>query len=481
MNVPDWRTFALEQRVLIESAADGSRLVVWLPGDRDGKFQYWQRIGSVARAEVTSIGGLCTTDATLVPARQQIGRSLGQFWTGLRKSKGKRSFLLPDGSHAEQCGDRQGDLLLVWAEDGEHLDLERVMAHWPQRTDARKLGPNLYLVAGVGTPRATSEKALEFPPGASPREHAEQLLAAALKSGDRRQLATATADLGIILLSEADAQGAIKALESALAISRELGDRAGQTDVIGNLGMALLAVGQPVRARALFEEEITDARAAGDRFEEKVALERLGIAYWTLHDFPRALAFFENAETMARQVGDRQQAANVLWHQAIQHAELGRRDLATAKAEEAVTLFKLLGKPQADWYGAQLQKFRMGLFDEPASGPVAGVSASMSPHAYLGGSIVSSVMAGQNQAGPTPAKQQGGPGLLRMAMSATKAMASFVGSGFKTTPPDLQQKRIQTCAACEHHTGMRCKVCGCFTQAKSRLLHEDCPIGKWPG
>ena len=66
-------------------------------------------------------------------------------------------------------------------------------------------------------------------------------------------------------------------------------------------------------------------------------------------------------------------------------------------------------------------------------------------------------------------------------MSATKAMATFVGSGMKTTPADLQQKRIQTCVACEHHTGMRCKVCGCFTHVKSKMMHEDCPIGKWPG
>jgi hypothetical protein len=67
-----------------------------------------------------------------------------------------------------------------------------------------------------------------------------------------------------------------------------------------------------------------------------------------------------------------------------------------------------------------------------------------------------------------------------MAMSATKAMAGFVGSGFKTTSPEVQQKRLQTCAVCEHHTGLRCKICGCFTNVKSRMLHEDCPIGKWP-
>ena len=67
-----------------------------------------------------------------------------------------------------------------------------------------------------------------------------------------------------------------------------------------------------------------------------------------------------------------------------------------------------------------------------------------------------------------------------MALSATKAMAQFAGSGFKTTPPEVQRQRLQTCATCEHHTGMRCKICGCFTAAKSRLLQESCPIGKWP-
>ena len=70
--------------------------------------------------------------------------------------------------------------------------------------------------------------------------------------------------------------------------------------------------------------------------------------------------------------------------------------------------------------------------------------------------------------------------MLRMALSATKAMATFLGTGLKTATPETTQKRLQTCAACEHHTGMRCKICGCFTDVKSRLLYETCPIGKWP-
>jgi hypothetical protein len=29
-------------------------------------------------------------------------------------------------------------------------------------------------------------------------------------------------------------------------------------------------------------------------------------------------------------------------------------------------------------------------------------------------------------------------------------------------------------------SGLRCKICGCFTAAKSKFLQESCPIGKWP-
>ena len=94
--------------------------------------------------------------------------------------------------------------------------------------------------------------------------------------------------------------------------------------------------------------------------------------------------------------------------------------------------------------------------------------------------MVASVMAGQSNAESPSTKATAGPGLLRMAMSATKAMAGFAGSGFKTAPAETQRQRLQTCAVCEHHTGVRCKICGCFTNVKSRMLHENCPIGKWP-
>jgi hypothetical protein len=81
---------------------------------------------------------------------------------------------------------------------------------------------------------------------------------------------------------------------------------------------------------------------------------------------------------------------------------------------------------------------------------------------------------------PASSQLASGPGLLRMAVSAVRSMTRFAGSGFKTASPDSVQKRLRTCASCEHHTGVRCKICGCFTNIKARLLQEECPIGKWP-
>jgi Family of unknown function (DUF6171) len=99
-----------------------------------------------------------------------------------------------------------------------------------------------------------------------------------------------------------------------------------------------------------------------------------------------------------------------------------------------------------------------------------------SPPGGVGGPFGASV----TTAGHTGADPSAGPGLLRMAVSATRAMMKYIGSGLKATPADIQQKRIATCQGCEHHTGLRCRICGCFTNVKTRMAHEQCPIGKWP-
>ena len=484
MDQPDWRGFVLEEGILRETIPDVGRIVVWLAVDRDARFQYWERIANVTRGEIAIEEGLCTTPATLIRARQKLGGLVGRFWNRLRGSRRDRSFQIPNGATAEQCGDRQSDLVLAWSqEQGGILDESRIKSRWPEAARTRRLGPSLFLVvlresrAGA---RAPVPQQTLLSPAESPRAHAEAILSAARRNGARDKEATALTDLGAIQLNEGDVQGAILSLQKALEITREIGDNARESDVVGNLGMAMLADHQPETARYLFKQELEHAHATMDRFAEKVALERLGIAAWSLRDYNGSLRFLDQALSLTRQVGDRHQEANLLWHQAIQRAELGQREQAIAKAEEAVALFKSLGRPQAASYGAYLQKYRMGLVDDSPAAPATGMTRDRSSQMYLGGSMVASVMESQPAAESSPAKGAAGPGLLRMAMSATKAMAGFAGSGFKTAPAETQRQRLQTCAVCEHHTGLRCKICGCFTNVKSRLLHENCPIGKWP-
>jgi tetratricopeptide (TPR) repeat protein len=236
--------------------------------------------------------------------------------------------------------------------------------------------------------------------------------------------------------------------------------------------MALLGVGQAPRALELLEQELAFARAANDRFAEKAALDHLGLAHSGLRDPARAMTFFYPALALARELGDRKHEAEILWYLAIQLAELGQREQAIAQAQAAVDFLTATGKPQAAWFAHHLLQYRSsangaGLGEAPPT--------AASPQAMFGGSITTNFWT-------TPAAPQhttSNPGLLRMAFSAAKSMAKFLGSGFKTASPAIQQQRLQTCAACEHHTGVRCRLCGCFTNLKARMAHEECPIGKW--
>lgn len=46
---------------------------------------------------------------------------------------------------------------------------------------------------------------------------------------------------------------------------------------------------------------------------------------------------------------------------------------------------------------------------------------------------------------------------------------------------DIQEHRLSICNDCEHLfklTG-QCKLCGCFTKAKTHIAQSSCPIKKW--
>ncbi|MCI0681286.1 MAG: tetratricopeptide repeat protein [Gemmataceae bacterium] len=483
MPLPDWQRFHLDDGVLREPSPDRQRIIVWLPRRAENGVRCWERVCNVPGAAIAGDGVVCSTAATTIQAQERGGGIFGKLLQSFRKAPDAITWVLPTGGTTEQVGARQTDALLAWSEPGEGpLSDEQLAARWPQATRRQRLGSNLFLVTGVtatqsaeapaetpSTSVATSASLGATPQGAmaqgamaqgallaqpNPRQQAEQLLAAARQAGDREREAAALADLGVACQRTGDSRAALPHLEAALQAAQEVNDQTLISDIQGNLGLVLAALGDPARGLQFLQEGLATARDSDNHFQVKSALDNLGQAYGAMRNHAGALIAFDEALTLASNLGDRPHEAEMLWCLAIQHAELGQRDYALTRGQEAIHAFEQLRSPHVPMLTEHLQKYAAG--DGDARLPPSGVAAAANP------------------ATPTS-----GPGLLRMAFTAVKSMAKFVGSGLKTVAPAVREERLQTCGACEHHTGVRCKLCGCFTAVKSWLPHEHCPIGRW--
>jgi tetratricopeptide (TPR) repeat protein len=451
MNQPDWKTVELDKGVLREPVAEADRLVFWLQVS-EGTDRLWERVSSTSRSPVLAEQGLCAVAASGIRARPRTG---GLFRKLLGRSAGGHVWLLPTGESVEQVGGRETNLLLAWsADEAAPLNEADLRARWPDSRRVCRVGKNLYLVAGVEPPGSETAS-----PEEDPRAVAEKRLAAARRTGREPAIAAALTDVGAVLIHDGKAAEAAPFLEEALTLVRASGDRSRQSDVLNNLALAVTAGGDVQRGLALLNEALATAREAGDRFAEKTALNDLGLAYAGLGNPARGLELLGEALTIARAVGDKKHEAELIWEQGVRHAEMGRADVAMTHAQAAVDLMRELGRPEAMTYSEHLLRYHL---DSPPSAAAAG----------------GAVVVGTWTTASAPNVKN--PGLLRMASSVARSMARFVGSGMKTVSPGVRAERLATCSVCEHHTGLRCRLCGCFTAAKAMMPHERCPIGKWP-
>lgn len=475
MQAPDWQNVCLADGIEREPSLDQSRLALWLKGNRDAAFQYWERISARPGANFTIGKGICGTAALAMPARQRLlGRVAKLLNRWLRSDPGEH-WMLPNGDRVERCGPKESNLILIWADETALLDPAALRVQWPQARQIQEIGTNLFVVRGVQPAHAGHAGSMgDVQADQTARQAAERLLAAARRAGDLRQQAAALADLGLLSLENADPHRAIDQLNEALELARQVADQARQCDVLGNLGMAMLAVRNAQNAEEMFQQELSLARSTSHPFAEKVALEHLGILHSLSREFERAIARFNEGLTLARQLADRSHQVTLLWNLAIQYAELGQTADAVAHAKLAIDLLREMGNPKLDAYTQHLSKYLADM--SVNEGAAARPAALGSLETGFAGSIV--VDAGMEHGFPSAAAG-GGPTWLRMAASAARAMTRLAGSGFKKVSAEVHRARVLTCANCEHHTGVRCQVCGCFTGAKAWLPHEDCPLRKW--
>jgi tetratricopeptide (TPR) repeat protein len=479
MSVPGWQNLKLGRGVLREPCPEDDRLILWIPGERQGWFQKWDRLSTVPRAPVIIEQGICAIAASSVPTRQALLGWLFPALGQLRKKTEEGVWRLPNGRLAESCGARQYDLLVVWIDDETAvLDEKGVQARWPQSQRVQGIGNNLFLVTGVAVSSLTPQAEEESKPSLDcPYRETEELLTAARARGDRPGEVTALTDLGIILIRQGDARRALGQLQEALTLARQLGDPNREGDVLSYLGLAARHAGQLQVALSYLEQALDFARQAGDRYAEKTALFHLGLTYSSMASPAQAVQFFGEALVLARAVKDRRHVIELLWYLSIHHAQLGQRDLAIDRGQEVVDLLREKGDPQAAWFDHHLQMYRsaqpatdLAEYREPALSLATGRPASLGTTSWETPLLPNSVQE----------TKAGNPGWLLMAFTAAKAMAQFLGSAFKTVPGATHRLRLQNCGVCQHHTGMRCRACGCFTKVKAWLPHEECPLGKWP-
>lgn len=84
-------------------------------------------------------------------------------------------------------------------------------------------------------------------------------------------------------------------------------------------------------------------------------------------------------------------------------------------------------------------------------------------------------------AGKPPEPPAAYPPVLAQLGTAAKALGRFVASGCETLDADAVEARRAVCRSCEHYDApaARCRLCGCWTEKKTKMASEHCPQGKW--
>jgi non-specific serine/threonine protein kinase len=156
---------------------------------------------------------------------------------------------------------------------------------------------------------------------------------------DRRGVAAALGNLGMVALDQGDYPSAMARHEESLAIWRELGDRQGIARTLLAMGNAARTQGDELAAQSLYEESLAIERELGDQRGTAVAFNNLGqIAADLRKDYPAARSLQNQALAIQRELGDRWGIAWTLGVLASVACEQGDYPSATALLSESLAI-----------------------------------------------------------------------------------------------------------------------------------------------
>ena len=475
--------FGLDAGIISEPDTRG-RIVLWVPGPSESGLSRWERISTLPNRTTEEHGGIRSMPVMLVPLRQ-----VRTTWVMLVSPRWRRGRGLGDSVRSVgRAGRNQTHRL----DPGLGRRVERATGEaavrqlWPGAGECRRLGRNLFLVSTGATHQSPSqanrlrydEKRQEAGKDYLAElqrnlgQQAENAVSAARKRRDPVAEATALADQGVVLMVHGQTDQALAVLEESLAIYRQCGDEAGEQDALTNLVRPYLTKGRVQDAWNALNWIHSRAQRLGDLAAEQTVLIQMAMAAMGQALLPQAVMYLEQASRIAQQRRDGRSDSHIAWQSAICYEELGRSDLAQAEAQRAIQLARQFELPTADRYAESLARFLQG--GTPLSSGTDESSGDSSRGNWLLDEPVHMVLADPSRdKTPRPAS------VLQMAFTATRSMAKFAAAGFKSIHRDERDKRLDICHDCEHYTGIRCKICGCFVAAKTWLRHEACPVDKW--
>lgn len=71
------------------------------------------------------------------------------------------------------------------------------------------------------------------------------------------------------------------------------------------------------------------------------------------------------------------------------------------------------------------------------------------------------------------------PPVGQQLKTVTLATLKWVAAGRPERTAEEIDAILAVCKTCEHFTGSRCKLCGCWLRAKAKMATESCPDGRW--
>jgi tetratricopeptide (TPR) repeat protein len=168
-----------------------------------------------------------------------------------------------------------------------------------------------------------------------------EVMAAAAAPGSRTDsfaalIATARGNLAL----DESAPAAKAAYEEALAAARRSGDRRNEGVALADLGIAELALGEATTALTHLEDARAILRDCGDERMEARSVLHLGRTHAALFDARSAAVCFEEALELVRAQGDRRGEARVLCHVARAYLDAGDAEKAQEDALRALSLAK---------------------------------------------------------------------------------------------------------------------------------------------